>query len=322
MTTSECLARVPLFQGVDEAALTLLSQTVRDVYFNAGDEIVEVGEVGHAMYIILDGTVQVLYPSRSQDFELARLGAGDVFGEMALLNDEPRSATVKAMESIHALALDRRRFREVLMASPGIAVKLLEVLSTRIRMADQQLSGLSDKALRDGLTGLLNRRAFQERLREEGDRARRYGDSFALVLLDLDNFKTVNDTLGHDVGDEVLRWLGRVLTEHTRAADTAFRVGGEEFAILAPATSAPVAHAVAGRLLSMIAEATPPVKVQLHITCSAGVAACPAHGHSPETIFHQADQALLGAKRGGRNRVETAPHGDSGTPIPESGGLQ
>ncbi|MEX2528879.1 MAG: GGDEF domain-containing protein [Gemmatimonadota bacterium] len=321
MTTSDCLARVPLFQGVDEEALTLLSETVRDVYFNAGDEIVEVGEVGHAMYLILDGTVQVLYPSRSQDFELARLGPGDVFGEMALLNDEPRSATVRAMESIHALVLDRRRFREVLIASPEIAVKLLEVLSTRIRLADEQLSGLSDKALRDGLTGLLNRRAFQERLREEGDRARRYGDSFALVLLDVDNFKTVNDTLGHDVGDEVLRWLGRVLTEHTRAADTAFRIGGEEFAILAPATSAPVAHAVAERLLAMMAEATPPVKVQLHITCSAGVAACPAHGHSPETIFHQADQALLAAKRAGRNRVHAAPLDEPSSPTSETEGV-
>jgi diguanylate cyclase (GGDEF)-like protein len=151
------------------------------------------------------------------------------------------------------------------------------------------------------------------------DRAQRYGDHFSLILIDIDQFKTINDTFGHDTGDEVLGWIGRVLTEHTRAADMPFRVGGEEFAVLAPATGAEVAQSVAERLVSLVAEARPPVKVELRLTMSAGFASCPDHGASATHLYSTADQALLQAKNFGRNRVCAPGEDGSQEASPPSG---
>lgn len=210
---------------------------------------------------------------------------------------------MQAVDDVRVLVLQKSDFRDVLLNSPPVALQLIEILSIRIRNADEQISHLSDKAMRDPLTGLLNRRAFKERVKAEVDRAVRYDDRFSLILVDLDQFKSVNDTFGHDVGDVVLSWVGRLLTEHTRSADTPFRIGGEEFAILAPATEGEVAHHVTQRLVDVVAEARPPVDFELRLTMSAGYACCPEHSASTETLFTLADRALFRAKEGGRNRV-------------------
>ena len=197
---------MPLFEGLAPEALTRLGALTRTVSFPAGAKIVEIGESGLSLFVILEGQVRVLYPARSSNFELARLGPGDFFGEMALLNDKPRSATVEAMEDVELLVLEQDDFRDVLLEAPPVALQLIESLSIRIRSADEHISVLSDKAMRDPLTGLLNRRAYRERVKEEVDRALRYEERFYLILLDLDEFKSINDTFGHDVGDVVLGW--------------------------------------------------------------------------------------------------------------------
>lgn len=299
----DLLRKVPLFRDLPEGDITRLAQVSVEESFPSETVIVAVGEPGHTLYVVLEGEVQVLYPARSQDFELARLKEGDFFGEMALLNDMPRSATVRSVGEVRTLAVEQEDFRKIVRERPDLALMLMEMMSIRIRNADEHISGLSEKAMRDPLTGLLNRRAFHERIREESDRSRRYGDSFALILLDLDRFKSVNDTFGHDVGDEVLRWVGRVLSEHTRSADAPFRIGGEEFAVLAPATTGAIARSVADRLVGTVAEAKPPMELNLTVTASAGWAASPDHGRNPDTLFNIADQALLRAKNKGRNQV-------------------
>ncbi|MFV2006624.1 MAG: GGDEF domain-containing protein [Longimicrobiales bacterium] len=305
------LRRVPLFKDLDEENLQRLALACRTVSFPPETKIVKMGEPGHSLFLIAKGSVRVLYPARSADFELARLEGGEFFGEMALLNEMPRSATVESVDDVELLVLEKDDFRRIITESPPVALQFLEILSLRIRNADEQISGLSEKAMRDALTGLLNRRAFRERLREEADRSIRYGDSFSLILLDLDRFKSINDTFGHDTGDTVLAWVGRLLMEHTRAADAPCRVGGEEFAILAPATNAEVAAALCQRLVETVAEAKPPVDFELRVTMSAGYAACPGHTTSPETLFNIADQALLKAKAEGKNQFchPTAPSG-------------
>ncbi|MBW3534101.1 MAG: GGDEF domain-containing protein [Gemmatimonadetes bacterium] len=305
MDQRELLTRVPLFRELSPDDLQRVLDATRPVAFEPGTEIVTIGDPGHALYIVTSGVVQILYPARSAEFELARLGSGECFGEMALLNEKPRSATVRAVDRVEALALARADFDRVLMETPRLAVEILGALSQRIRNADEQISGLSDQALRDSLTNLLNRRAFHERLHEECDRFRRYGDGFALILLDLDRFKAINDTMGHDVGDEVLAWVGRMLAEHTRAADACFRVGGEEFAVLCPSTGPDVAGKAAQRLVAVVAEARPPLREggRVHVTMSAGFSACPDHARRPEFLFQVADQALLRAKAEGRDRV-------------------
>jgi len=301
--TTEYLARVPLLQTMGARELERLAERTRRVHFRSGADIVEIGAPGRSLYLVLDGLVQVIYPSPSVDFELARLGVGDFFGEMALLNDKPRSATVRALTPVDVLALDKEDFRRVVSDTPGLALELLAALSVRIRNADEQISTLSDQAVRDPLTGLLNRRAFQERLHEEVDRARRYDSRFALVIMDVDHFKGINDTLGHIVGDEVLTWVGRILQEHTRAADSPFRIGGEEFAVLCPASDATMAGHAARRLIAVVGEAKPPTEHDLRVTMSAGYAACPEHGLSFEDVYGTADGALFRAKGLGRNQV-------------------
>jgi diguanylate cyclase (GGDEF)-like protein len=309
MDRVDLLRQVPLFKGLDLQTLDELVRAVRTVSFPPGSDIVESGEPGRSLFLILEGTVQVLYPAQSADFELARLVAGDFFGEMAILNSMPRSATVRSVGEVRALALDREDFRRIIEATPSVATTILETLSTRIRDADEQISGLSERSMRDPLTGLLNRPAFQDRLAEEVDRARRYGERFAIILLDVDQFESVNDRFGRDTGDEILRWIGRMLADHTRAADTAFRIGGEEFAILAPGTPGNVAFFVAQRLTELLKEAKPPVEAEIQLTLSAGFSACPEHGTEVNELYSLADQALLRAKSEGKNRVS-----EPGTP--------
>jgi diguanylate cyclase (GGDEF)-like protein len=141
----------------------------------------------------------------------------------------------------------------------------------------------------DSLTGLANRRAYQERLAVEISRASRFGHALSLCLLDLDGFKEVNDRHGHPVGDEVLRAVARAIDE-SRVADDAFRIGGDEFAILMPQTSPGEAEIAAGRLAERIREAKMPVRVN---GVSYGIAlAC----GDPERTHAAADAQLCAAK--------------------------
>ena len=307
MFKTDLLARVPLFQELDASDIEKIASVLRSESFRSGDEIVRIGDVGHTLYVVMEGIVAVVYPSRSSDVELARLGPGEFFGEMAILNSKPRSATVRALEEVKVLALDKEDFTNIVMESPEVALRVMAALSVRIRNSDEQISGLSERSLRDGLTGLLNRRSFHDRLAEECDRGRRYGDAFALVVMDVDHFKKINDTFGHDVGDTVLGWMGRLLLEHTRGADIPFRIGGEEFAVICPETGVTEAAAAARRLVEVVGEARPPTSFPLMVTVSAGFAVCPVHGKRGDQIFQAADQALLSAKKEGRNRVAAAP---------------
>ncbi len=309
MYKTDLLARVPLFQELDPGDLEKIASVLRSETYASEHEIVRIGDVGHSLYVVMEGNVAVVYPSRSADVELARLGPGEFFGEMAILNSKPRSATVKALDEVTVLVLDKEDFTRIVMETPELALHVMSALSVRIRNSDEQISGLSERSLRDGLTGLLNRRSFHDRLAEECDRARRYGDAFALVIMDIDHFKKINDTFGHDVGDTVLSWVGRLLLEHSRGADIPFRIGGEEFAVICPETGVTQAAAASRRLIEVVSEARPPTTFPMNITMSAGFAVCPVHGKRGDQVFQAADQALLSAKRDGRNRVAAAPTG-------------
>jgi diguanylate cyclase (GGDEF)-like protein len=309
MQITELLARVPLFHQLGPEDLARIASMTRSETYVANQDIVRIGDAGHSLYVIIEGNVVVLFPSRSNDVELARLGPGEFFGEMAILNAKPRSATVRAMGDVRVLVLEKEDFSRELEKAPELALKLLSALSVRIRNTDELLSGLSERALRDDLTGLLNRRSFHDRLSEECDRGRRYGDAFALILLDLDHFKKINDTFGHDVGDVVLGWVGRLLGEHTRSADIPFRTGGEEFAIICPEIGVNEAGIAARRLVDVVAEAKPPTSFPLHVTMSGGFAVCPVHGKRSDQVFQAADRALLKSKVDGRNRVTPAALG-------------
>jgi diguanylate cyclase (GGDEF)-like protein len=160
-----------------------------------------------------------------------------------------------------------------------------------------------DRAVLDPLTGLLNRSALETRALEIDEQARLTGGSVSLVLLDLDSFKRVNDTHGHERGDLVLREAAYEIRKSLRSFELVYRLGGEEFLILLPGVELGHAVEIAERIRLAVANAQPG---DLNLTLSAGVAASAGGALSYEELFRAADEALFTAKRAGRNRVVAA----------------
>jgi diguanylate cyclase (GGDEF)-like protein len=186
---------------------------------------------------------------------------------------------------------------------PVLALSGLGLLGTAALLPlahQQQVSKLRGLAATDALTDLTNHRGFQEVLAAELERARRADRPLALVMLDLDNFKWVNDTHGHPYGDEVLREVGRKLRDVVRGTDTAARVGGEEFALILPGTGGEVAFQIAERARHAVADV--PVR-DLALSCSAGIATYPADAEDASSLCKLADGALYWAKRQGKQRT-------------------
>ncbi len=167
------------------------------------------------------------------------------------------------------------------------------------------LEALRLLATRDQLTSLLNRREFERILGEEKDRALRFAKSFALILIDIDHFKRVNDTHGHPVGDEVLRKIARRLESGVRSVDRVARIGGEEFAIVMMEATQAAALEIMRRVCASI-ERTPvhvAENLDLPITVSMGIAIFPHDTANGTDLVAAADKALYAAKSAGRNRV-------------------
>jgi two-component system cell cycle response regulator len=241
----------------------------------------------------LDWAAQgTLIPYRSVaalPFRLDGEQSGVIF--LRTLLDEPplRQADVEFAEMVIRAAVAAIRRAQLIEATRADRARL-EVL-----------------ALTDPLTHTHNRRALVERLTEELERARRYSLDLALLIVDLDHFKTVNDSYGHLVGDEVLRGVSAMLQREARAVDVVARYGGEEFVVILPETAAEGAIALAERIRERVCN-SPPIPGGeygwLRVTVSIGVATVPtSHANSPEELISLADQALYRAKAGGRNRV-------------------
>ena len=193
-----------------------------------------------------------------------------------------------------------------LLARVRIHTKLKR-LQDELREKNSQLQTLS---ITDALTGLANRRYLMTRLQEEVQRAQRHGTPLAVVMVDLDHFKQVNDTHGHAAGDRVLQNLGALLMDSVRATDLAARFGGEELTLVLPHTGTAGALQMAEVLRQKIAEQAHAVEgATLRQTVSMGLAAWEGEGTAPtaESLLKRADDALYRAKQGGRNRVEAAP---------------
>lgn len=176
--------------------------------------------------------------------------------------------------------------------------------------ADQAV--LEQLATRDGLTGLYNHRTFYVLLGDELARAQRFNRPVSLLMLDIDHFKRVNDTYGHQAGDAVLRGLSELLGRQARAVDRVCRYGGEEIAVILPEIDLEIAAKVAERLRAAV-EAQPfdiNTGEPLRITVSIGVASFPAHADNTQALMAAADVALYAAKQNGRNWIncyEPAP---------------
>ena len=206
-----------------------------------------------------------------------------------------------------------RAFRNTEQQRHEQAQALITQLSEKVQALEkngaqlqQRLEQTQQEAMQDSLTGLPNRKAYEERIAMEIARCRRYKSALVLAVFDVDKFKTINDTYGHAAGDRVLKVIGEVLSEHVRQTDFVARYGGEEFVLLLPEADILVAKDVAEKLRGIIEQ------TQFHfqekrvgITISAGLT-CYRDEEAIETLFERADQSLYKAKENGRNRVELA----------------
>jgi diguanylate cyclase (GGDEF)-like protein len=209
----------------------------------------------------------------------------------------------------------------VIFTSKALALALLSAIlqyhfhKTRLELHQivqdlhEHNTRLSLSASSDPLTGLANRRAFEQAFDVEWERWRHDGRTFSLVTVDIDFFKKINDTMGHDFGDSVLKEVGRHLGSAIRQSDLVVRMGGEEFLLLLPGAGTDRALAIAERLHTGLADLETGRSYGIPITASFGVAGAGETG-TPEEFLRLADQRLYAAKRGGRDRVvgpETLP---------------
>jgi two-component system, cell cycle response regulator len=181
----------------------------------------------------------------------------------------------------------------------------LDLKNRELEVANKRLRKLS---ITDGLTELFNHRHVHQLLREEFERSRRSGEPLAVVMIDLDRFKRVNDTYGHPTGDVILYETAQILRETAREIDMVGRYGGEEFIAILPNTDEPEGAHFAERVRTAVEEHLFRDEAnEVEMTCSSGVASFPDSGaDSPEELLKRADEALYAAKEGGRNRVVSA----------------
>jgi len=208
--------------------------------------------------------------------------------EVAQLSQSMQSMTQSLLQREHQLkTLNQTLEQQVLQRTEALEA------------ANRQLEQL---ATRDALTGLYNRRSFDEKLKECVHNSKRSGRSFALLVLDADHFKRVNDTHGHNTGDAVLQQLARLLTENTRNTDFVARYGGEEFVLLLPETAhAEEATTVAEKVRTAVEQAS--FADVGRLTVSIGISLWDPRSPGSKDLFHRADEALYLAKSSGRNRV-------------------
>lgn len=176
---------------------------------------------------------------------------------------------------------------------------------------------IETQAVTDSLTGVSNRRSFNDSLTREFERAKRYNQELSLLVVDLDFLKKINDTYGHQVGDEAIKNIGTVLAASSRSTDITARYGGEEFCVLLPNTGAVMATELGDRLRRRINDCKiEGADFSFNISASIGVSCFPLHAESADALFLRADEALYKAKQEGRNCVRVSSMGPDGNPLP------
>jgi diguanylate cyclase (GGDEF)-like protein len=197
---------------------------------------------------------------------------------------------------------------DVLSASNFLRVPIL--------MEYEELKKLQVNAATDSLTGLYNRRLFEEYFDKELNRARRYSQHVALVIMDLHRFKEVNDRFGHPKGDQALQLAASTLRKSLRTSDYAFRIGGDEFALLLPQSDPEQAGALGRRVRAVYEAAIQPLRLDVPLSLDYGVAVYPEDGDQKEVLIRVADERLYQQKLSGRQQAGAAPQETARAPEP------
>lgn len=261
------------------------------------------------------GGAEALEQARMQDPALVLLDLDmpgmDGFEVLRRLKDDSKTVSI-AVIVLSGLQGAQDKVTAFDLGAVDYVTKPFDFTELRVRVRSalrlhKLLQLLAQRAQLDGLTGLWNRRFFDQRWTEEVARSIRHGKPLSVALLDVDHFKSVNDTFGHPAGDAVLQGVARLVQQMCRSTDVACRYGGEEFVIVMPETGPEDAKVLCERIRTAIEGATWPRHPQRTITASLGVAGTSGlTSESLESWVEQADKALYSAKHAGRNRVVCA----------------
>ena len=232
--------------------------------------------------------------------------SGVVLGTLCVIDRVPRTLSDDQYRALEALSRQVMSLLELRSSLAALAKQAVErqQYQKQLEGYQRELEGtnalLAVQSATDTLTGLMNRRAFEQSLEMEIDRATRYGAPLSLVLLDLDTFKSYNDTFGHVEGDAVLKQVAALLDQSGRSSDIVARIGGEEFAIILPNTTTSNAYVLAQRFRQAIEDAAWERRA---MTVSGGVCTLTPDITTRSAFMRRADKALYASKERGRNRV-------------------
>lgn len=301
-----------LFEDCNHAALAPMLANCAVIALADGEPLEDTSRA--RLYIVLSGALAVSadVDTGTGETSVARILPGESAGEQAVMDDTANLSAMAAVGDTELLVIDAELVWSLIDQSGGVARNLLRMLSFRIRAANalvrrnQKLGEFYRKmSMNDGLTGLYNRTWLADMLPKMIATAHRAGTQLALLMIDLDHFKSFNDTHGHLTGDDALRAAAGVVGVALRPSDFAVRYGGEEMMVLLPETSELLAVLVGERLCARMRETMifPDMRQPLpHITASVGVAVL-ADGMDDVGLIAAADAALYRAKNGGRDQV-------------------
>lgn len=299
-----------IFRQVDFEQLESELGEIRKFELGAGETLLSPLSMNQEIFVLLTGEL-IICLQGNVEHTIARIQPGDCVGEISLIDDRPPSAYVKTASQSSLLAIHRTLLTKMFERQPVLAVNLLKLLADRFRQNTDVLVGsielqqeYRDKSERDALTGLHNRSWMNEVFPRQMQLSERIGQKVTMMMIDVDNFKNINDSYGHLVGDKALIHLTSVVRKNLRETDLPVRFGGEEIVVLMPGTLAGRANAVAERVRTLV-EVTPlflATGESLSMTISIGLTEW-KEGEDVEALIGRADRALYLSKDNGRNQV-------------------
>lgn len=309
----DTLAGCRLFAGVPGAVLRDIaaSSVGRDVA--SGDPLIAPGQAHPALYVVMRGELGV-YADESARIPLSKIGPGDCAGVETIFRQRPATALVAATHPALVLALSPDLVWDAMQRAPVIAFNVLRLLAEQMRDENAALGGGSDAqnafdaaARSDSLTGLGNRRWMEDAFERELLRCERSGTPAALLMIDIDRFKNVNNSVGRRIGDAVLARLAELLRRALRPRDLCARFGGEKFCVLLPELGARKAMQTAERLRARIDAQPAQISREVLVSYSVSIGVAEWRpGQRLDEMVKSAAAALGAAKLAGRNCVQLA----------------